>query len=227
MRRRFEVSEHAEPGIVDQDVDATERVDRGGDGRAGLLLAGDVEGEVRQALARRLPEGCAQLLHVARRGDHAVARAERGGDDARADAAARSRDEPDLAHDPSPVERCSRGWLDEMDLRRRPMPQQSFASGCPGKRWLTMAGRRRAHVAPACGCGQPWTVPIPGTTKLDRLEENLGAADVEVMADDMAELERAGSTQLADASKKVRRVMGAHSGPRYSAGVTGWSHCTV
>ena len=25
---------------------------------------------------------------------------------------------------------------------------------------------------------QPWIVPIPGTTKLHRLEENLGAADV-------------------------------------------------
>jgi aryl-alcohol dehydrogenase-like predicted oxidoreductase len=28
----------------------------------------------------------------------------------------------------------------------------------------------------------PWIVPIPGTTKLHRLEENLGAADVELDA---------------------------------------------
>ena len=38
---------------------------------------------------------------------------------------------------------------------------------------------------------KPWIVPIPGTTKLHRLEENLGAADVELTADDLAEIERA------------------------------------
>jgi aryl-alcohol dehydrogenase-like predicted oxidoreductase len=38
---------------------------------------------------------------------------------------------------------------------------------------------------------KPWIVPIPGTTKLRRLEENLGAADVELTADDLAEIERA------------------------------------
>jgi aryl-alcohol dehydrogenase-like predicted oxidoreductase len=40
---------------------------------------------------------------------------------------------------------------------------------------------------------KPWIVPIPGTTKLHRLEENLGAADVELTADDLAEIERAAS----------------------------------
>ena len=34
-----------------------------------------------------------------------------------------------------------------------------------------------------------WIVPIPGTTKLHRLEENLGAVDVELTADDLNELE--------------------------------------
>ena len=34
-----------------------------------------------------------------------------------------------------------------------------------------------------------WIVPIPGTTKLHRLEENLGAVDVELTADDLSELE--------------------------------------
>jgi aryl-alcohol dehydrogenase-like predicted oxidoreductase len=38
---------------------------------------------------------------------------------------------------------------------------------------------------------KPWIVPIPGTTKLDRLEENLGAADVELTAQDVSELESA------------------------------------
>jgi len=38
---------------------------------------------------------------------------------------------------------------------------------------------------------KPWIVPIPGTTKLHRLEENIGAADVELTADDLGEIDRA------------------------------------
>jgi aryl-alcohol dehydrogenase-like predicted oxidoreductase len=38
---------------------------------------------------------------------------------------------------------------------------------------------------------QPWIVPIPGTTKLHRLEENLGAASVELTPDDLREIDRA------------------------------------
>jgi aryl-alcohol dehydrogenase-like predicted oxidoreductase len=38
---------------------------------------------------------------------------------------------------------------------------------------------------------QPWIVPIPGTTKLDRLEENLGAASVELTPDDRREIDAA------------------------------------
>jgi aryl-alcohol dehydrogenase-like predicted oxidoreductase len=38
-----------------------------------------------------------------------------------------------------------------------------------------------------------WIVPIPGTTKVHRLEENLGAVDIELTGDDLAELERAAS----------------------------------
>jgi aryl-alcohol dehydrogenase-like predicted oxidoreductase len=40
---------------------------------------------------------------------------------------------------------------------------------------------------------KPWIVPIPGTTKLHRLEENLGAAAVELTADDLREIEDAAS----------------------------------
>jgi aryl-alcohol dehydrogenase-like predicted oxidoreductase len=40
---------------------------------------------------------------------------------------------------------------------------------------------------------KPWIVPIPGTTKLHRLEENVGAANVELTGDDLAEVERAAS----------------------------------
>jgi aryl-alcohol dehydrogenase-like predicted oxidoreductase len=38
---------------------------------------------------------------------------------------------------------------------------------------------------------KPWIVPIPGTTKLHRLEENIGAASVELTADDLGEIETA------------------------------------
>lgn len=58
-----------------------------------------------------------------------------------------------------------------------------------------IAGRKRAtpaQVALAWLLAQkPWIVPIPGTTKLHRLEENLGAADVELSAADLADIEKA------------------------------------
>ncbi|MEZ0230221.1 MAG: aldo/keto reductase [Planctomycetota bacterium] len=40
---------------------------------------------------------------------------------------------------------------------------------------------------------KPWIVPIPGTTKLARLEENVGAANVQLTADDLLEIESAAS----------------------------------
>jgi aryl-alcohol dehydrogenase-like predicted oxidoreductase len=38
---------------------------------------------------------------------------------------------------------------------------------------------------------KPWIVPIPGSRKLERLEENIGAVDVELTADDLREIESA------------------------------------
>jgi aryl-alcohol dehydrogenase-like predicted oxidoreductase len=38
---------------------------------------------------------------------------------------------------------------------------------------------------------KPWIVPIPGTTKLNRLEENLGAADIQLTADDLRDIDAA------------------------------------
>ncbi len=40
---------------------------------------------------------------------------------------------------------------------------------------------------------KPWIVPIPGTTKLHRLEENIGAVSVELTPDDLREIESAAS----------------------------------
>src|SRR3954471_5511202 len=41
---------------------------------------------------------------------------------------------------------------------------------------------------------QPWIVPIPGTRRLERLDENLGAVDLELTPDDLAELDTASAS---------------------------------
>ena len=59
----------------------------------------------------------------------------------------------------------------------------------------TMAARKKAtpaQVALAWLLAQkPWIAPIPGTTKLARLEENIGAAAVQLTSEDLAEIESA------------------------------------
>ena len=40
---------------------------------------------------------------------------------------------------------------------------------------------------------KPWIVPIPGTRKLERLKENLGAVEVEITSDDLREIDEAAS----------------------------------
>jgi aryl-alcohol dehydrogenase-like predicted oxidoreductase len=40
---------------------------------------------------------------------------------------------------------------------------------------------------------RPWIVPIPGATKWHRLEENLGAASLQLTADDLREIDDAAS----------------------------------
>ena len=39
----------------------------------------------------------------------------------------------------------------------------------------------------------PWIVPIPGTTKLNRLEENIGTAAIELTSEDLREIDSAAS----------------------------------
>ena len=62
----------------------------------------------------------------------------------------------------------------------------------------TMAERKKttpARIALAWLLAQkPWIVPIPGTRKLSRLEENLGAADLQLTPEDLREIESAAST---------------------------------
>jgi aryl-alcohol dehydrogenase-like predicted oxidoreductase len=40
---------------------------------------------------------------------------------------------------------------------------------------------------------KPWIVPIPGTTKLQRLDENIGAAAIQLTPDDLREIDSAAS----------------------------------
>jgi aryl-alcohol dehydrogenase-like predicted oxidoreductase len=40
---------------------------------------------------------------------------------------------------------------------------------------------------------KPWIVPIPGTTKVNRLDENIGAAAIELASDDLSEIDSAAS----------------------------------
>jgi len=63
---------------------------------------------------------------------------------------------------------------------------------------LKSIGERRnatpAQIALAWLLAQkPWIVPIPGTTKLNRLEENIGAVEVELSEDDLREIDSAAS----------------------------------
>jgi aryl-alcohol dehydrogenase-like predicted oxidoreductase len=62
------------------------------------------------------------------------------------------------------------------------------------KSWARRKQAAPAQIALAWLLAQkPWIVPIPGTTKLHRLEENLGTANVELTADDLREIEEAAS----------------------------------
>ena len=54
--------------------------------------------------------------------------------------------------------------------------------------------QRPAQIALAWLLAQKsWIVPIPGTTKRHRLEENLGAEDIHLKVDDVQEIDRAAS----------------------------------
>ena len=58
---------------------------------------------------------------------------------------------------------------------------------------------------------KPWIVPIPGTTKLNRLEENIGAVAVELTPDDLHEIESAASkitVQGARYPESMERITG-------------------
>src|ERR1700747_1843819 len=61
-----------------------------------------------------------------------------------------------------------------------------------------IAERKKATAAQIALAGllaqKPWIVPIPGTTKLERLQENVGAVGVELTSHDLREIDSAAST---------------------------------
>jgi aryl-alcohol dehydrogenase-like predicted oxidoreductase len=62
------------------------------------------------------------------------------------------------------------------------------------KRIAERTGTTPAQLALAWLLAQkPWIVPIPGTTKLHRLEENLGAVEIDLTPDDLGEIDEAAS----------------------------------
>jgi aryl-alcohol dehydrogenase-like predicted oxidoreductase len=74
----------------------------------------------------------------------------------------------------------------------------------------TIAARKKAtpaQIALAWLLAQkPWMVPIPGTTKLTRLEENLAAAAVELTAEDLREIESAASNITVEGARYPERL---------------------
>jgi len=53
---------------------------------------------------------------------------------------------------------------------------------------------------------KPWIVPIPGTTKLHRLEENIGAADVELTPEDLQAIENVSSSVKVEGARYPQRL---------------------
>ncbi|HXX99645.1 MAG TPA: aldo/keto reductase [Candidatus Limnocylindrales bacterium] len=68
-------------------------------------------------------------------------------------------------------------------------------------------GATPAQIALAWLLAQkPWIVPIPGTTKLHRLEENIGAADVELTRDDLGQIDAAASKIKAQGARYPEHI---------------------
>ena len=82
---------------------------------------------------------------------------------------------------------------------RNTVPRFSAENRKANRAFVELLGRvaERKKVTPAqvalawLLAQKPWIVPIPGTTKLHRLEENLGAVAVELTPDDLRDIEDA------------------------------------
>src|SRR4029453_2195842 len=90
--------------------------------------------------------------------------------------------------------------FDSADIRTA-IPRFTPEARATNQALVQLLGRiaARKHATPAqvalawLLAQKPWIVPIPGTRRLERLEENIGAVDVELTADDLREIESAAS----------------------------------
>ena len=90
-------------------------------------------------------------------------------------------------------------------LRRRRRARRTRRSSSCSSAIAERKGATPAQIALAWLLAQkPWIVPIPGTTKLHRLEENIGAADVELTRDDLRR-DRERAAQIDGAGRPLRR----------------------
>ena len=53
---------------------------------------------------------------------------------------------------------------------------------------------------------KPWMVPIPGTTKLNRLEENIGAVSIQVTPEDLRDIDAAASKIKVEGARYPERL---------------------
>ena len=90
--------------------------------------------------------------------------------------------------------------FDSSDLRSR-LPRFTPEARKANQALVDMLGEiaKRKNATPAqialawLLAQKPWIVPIPGTTKLNRLEENVGAVEIELTRDDLREIESVAS----------------------------------
>jgi len=72
-------------------------------------------------------------------------------------------------------------------------PEARWANQALVEQITSMAAAKRATAAQIALAWllvqRPWVVPIPGTTKAHRLQENLGAAAIELTADDLRRID--------------------------------------
>ena len=104
--------------------------------------------------------------------------------------------------------------FDSLDLRAgfpRFTPEAREANQALVELLNRIAMRRQAtaaQVALAWLLAQkPWIVPIPGTRRLERVEENLGAASVELTADDLRDIEAAASTIAIEGARLPEEIL--------------------
>lgn len=78
-----------------------------------------------------------------------------------------------------------------MSLSGQTIAAKVRSDTCGCGQWLLYRLRSSALPTSEDAVGKPWTVPIPGTTKLHHLHEDIGAAGIELAIDDLRQISEA------------------------------------